>query len=113
MTRGFNRWLAPWQRRDALPLADLLPYLMCGGVANFEPLHLLDDGALGFALEFDAPVVDTSIDAEELTSALIDQALRALPTGVQWQWFVRSTSLVEPQLALYMTQPGGDALARA
>ena len=111
--RGFNRWLAPWQRRDVLPLADLLPYLMCGGLANFEPLHLLDDGALGFALEFDAPVVDTSIGAEESTSALIDQALRALPTGVQWQWFVRSTSLVEPQLALYMTQPGGDALARA
>jgi len=112
MMRGSYRWFAPWRRRDALPLADLLPYLMCGRVANFEPLHLLDDGTLGFALEFDAPVVDTGIGAEDSTSALIDQALRALPPGVQWQWFVRSTSFIEPQLTLYMRQPGSDPLAQ-
>ncbi len=113
MIRGFDGWQIPRRRRDALPLASLLPYLMCGRAANFEPLHLLDDGALGFALEFDAPVVDTGIAAEDATSDLIDQTLRTLPAGVYWQWFARSTSFVEPQLALYMTQAGGDPIARA
>ena len=78
------RWAGRFGRdrqaqRDTLPLADLLPYLMCGSVGDFGPLHLLEDGALGYALEFDLPAVDTRVDGEEAISGLIDQALRALP----------------------------------
>jgi len=101
------------RKRDSLPLANLLPYLACGRVGDFEPLHLLDDGALGFALEFDAPPVDTEVDREDSISRLIDQALRALPEGVQWQWFVKSSSFVEPQLRLYGAQEGQHPIARA
>jgi len=101
------------RRSDFLPLADLLPYVMCGRVGDFEPLHLLDDGALGFALQFDVPVADTQLDAEEATSALIDQALRTLPPGVHWQWFVRSCTYVEDRLQRCIEHPGADDLARA
>jgi len=107
--------LRPGRRhqRDSLPLADVLPYLACGRVGDFEPLHLLDDGALGFAIEFDAPPVDTEVDGEDAISGLIDQTLRTLPEGVQWQWFVKSSSFVEPQLRLYEKQEGRDPIARA
>jgi len=99
-------------QRDTLPLADLLPYLMCGSVGDFGPLHLLEDGALGYALEFDLPAVDTRVDGEEAISGLIDQALRALPDAVQWQWFVQSSSFVEPQLQQYLGQPGQDPIGQ-
>jgi hypothetical protein len=113
MMRTFDRGFTPRQPRNALPLANLLPYLMCGRVADFEPLHLLDDGALGFALEFDPPVVDTQIGSEDAISGLIDRALRVLPVDVQWQWFVQSNSFIEPQLELYLQQTGADPLAQA
>jgi len=101
------------QRRDSRPLSHLLPYVMCGRALDLEPLHLLDDGALGFALEFDAPVVDTEITAEDTISGLIDQSLRALPAGVYWQWFIRSNTFVEQELETYMSQPGIDPVAKA
>jgi hypothetical protein len=112
MMRLPDAWFSGRQRRDSLPLAHLLPYVMCGRAADFEPLHLLDDGALGFALEFDAPVVDTEVGAEDAMSALIDRALRALPSGVQWQWLVQVSSSVEQQLQQYLAQPGRDPLAQ-
>src|ERR1700704_3894773 len=99
-------------QRDTLPLADLLPYLMCGSVGDFGPLHLLEDGALGYALEFDVPPVDTQVGSEEAISGLIDQALRALPDAVQWQWFVQSSSYVEPQLQQYLGQGAQDSIGR-
>lgn len=86
---------------------------MCGRAGDLEPVHLLDDGALGFALEFELPVVDTGVDAEDVISNLIDQALRGMPSGVQWQWFARSTSFVERELHLYMSQGGDDPLGQA
>jgi hypothetical protein len=107
-----NSWLARGHQRESLPLVNLLPYLMCGRVGNFEPVHLLDDGALGFAVEFDVPVVDTVVDGEDAISGLIDQALRALPDGVQWQWFVQSSSFVESQLQLYLAQASCDPVAQ-
>ena len=113
MIRSGRSWLTHWMQRDCRPLASLLPYLMCGRVGNLEPLHLLDDGALGFAIEFDVPAVDTRVGGEDAVSALIDHALRVLPDGVQWQWFVQSSSFVEPQLQRYLAQPGGDPVAKA
>jgi hypothetical protein len=99
-------------QRETLPLASLLPYLMCGSVGDFAPLHLLEDGALGYALEFDVPAIDTEVDGEEALSGLIDQALRALPDAVQWQWFVQSSSFVEPQLQQYLEQSGRDPVGQ-
>jgi len=113
MMQALDRLLAPNRRSHYLPLAQLLPYVMCGRVGDFEPLHLLEDGALGFALQFDMPVSDTQPDAEEAMSGLIDQALRALPPSVHWQWFVRSCTFVEDRLQRYREQPGCDGLARA
>jgi F pilus assembly protein of type IV secretion system/type IV secretory system conjugative DNA transfer VirD4/TraG family protein len=100
------------KRRDSLPMANLLPYVMCGQACGLEPVHLLDDGSLGFALEFDLPVVDTEVGAEDRVSSLIDQALRAIPAGVHWQWFVRSSPFIEPQLHLYLSQCGNDPLVQ-
>jgi len=108
-----DAWFALRRQRDSLPLANVLPYLMCGRVGDFEPLHLLDDGALGFAVEFDAPAVDTEVGAEDAISALIDQALRALPSGVHWQWFMRCSSFVESHLQIYLAQSAQDPVAKA
>lgn len=98
--------------RDAFPLTSLLPYLMCGRVHDLEPVHFLDDGALGFAVEFDIPAVDTQIGSEEVVSGFIDQALRALPAEVHWQWFVRISPHVESQLQLYLAPTSADPIAQ-
>jgi hypothetical protein len=98
--------------RDAFPLTSLLPYLMCGRVQDLEPVHFLDDGALGFAVEFDIPAVDTQVGSEEIVSGFIDQALRALPPEVDWQWFVRISPHVGSQLQLYLAQTSADPIAR-
>src|SRR5207244_3181312 len=58
-------------------------------------------------------VVDTEVGAEDAMSTLIDQALRTLPSGVQWQWFMHTTSFIESQLPRYLAQPGSDPLAQA
>jgi len=99
--------------RQARPLVGLLPYLLCGSIGEFGPVHLLDDGSVGFAFELEVPVVDTEVDGEARVSAMIDQALRALPDGVQWQWLVRSSPYVEPALQRYLAQSGVDPLGRA
>lgn len=103
----------PAQRSATRPLADLLPYLLCGRIGDLEPVHLLDDGALGFAVQFEPPPVDTEPEAEARLSAMIDQALRALPAGLQWQWFARSSTQVEDPLQRYLQQPGVDPVGRA
>ena len=113
MMREALQSLARVSSRSTRPLADLLPYLMCGTIGDFGPVHLLQDGSIGYAVEFDVPVVDTRIDGEAWISGLIDQALRALPHEVQWQWFVLSSSYVEPQLQHYLSQPGHDLTGQA
>ncbi len=106
----------PWLRRPGRatrPLADLLPYEMSGTIGEFGPVHLLSDGAVGYAVEFDVPAVDTRLDGEARMAGLIDQALRLLPYDVQWQWFMLPSSFIEPQLQHYLTQPGHDAIGQA
>jgi hypothetical protein len=99
--------------RASRPLAELLPYVACGSIGGFGPLHLLDDGSIGYAIEFDLPVVDTRVDGEARISAIIDQALRVLPPEVQWQWFVLASPFVGAQLQRYVAQPGHDGLGQA
>ncbi len=93
-------------------LAALLPYIDCGEVDGFGPLHLLADDTLGHVLQFDLPVTDTVPDGEAQIASAIATLLQALPAGVQWQWFVQVRAQVEDALALYLTQAGRDPLGR-
>ncbi len=93
-------------------LADELPYLCCCSFAGFAPLHLLADDTLGYAFDFAVPAVDTVIDGEESAARGVLMMLHALPPGLQWQWFLRSSAGVEEQLSHYRTQPGEDAPGR-
>jgi len=113
MTWKFSGLMRAASTPAALPLAELLPYVMCGTIGEFGPVHLLEDGSVGFALEFDLPVVDTQIDGEGHVAALIDQSLRLLPAGVDWQWMVRCSPYVEPQIRRYLAQPGHDLVGQA
>ena len=93
-------------------LGDELPYLYCGQFNGFGPLHLLADDTLGFAFSFDLPVVDTIVDGEQLVSDAVSAMLQGLAPGMQWQWFLRAHTNIEPALALYEIQRGNDAAGR-
>jgi hypothetical protein len=89
-------------------LSGELPYLYCGEFRGFGPLHVLIDDTLGFAFEFDVPVVDTVCEGEASVSDTIARMLQALVPRVQWQWFFRTGTQVECELALYRLQSGID-----
>jgi len=100
---------APGPGHATAALIDELPYLYCGQFEGFGPLHLLADDTLGFAFAFELPVVDTLLDGEQLVSDAVAAMLQALAPGMQWQWFLRAHTDIEPSLALYEMQRGSDA----
>ena len=93
-------------------LQEELPYLYCGDIGGFGPLHLLSDDTLGFAFATELPVTDTVPDAEATASEAIRAMLESLAPDVQWQWFVRSSSVIVAQLERYLSQPGEDSVGR-
>jgi len=96
------------QSKVALRLSSELPYLQCGTLSGFGPLHLLSDDTVGFAFFMAVPVVDTAPDAEQAVSVTIQSMIHALAPGVQWQWFLRASCVVESCLEKYESQPGRD-----
>jgi conjugal transfer ATP-binding protein TraC len=91
-------------------LSDELPYLFCGDYDGFGPLHLLADGALGYAFELEMPTVDTLPEGEDDVARALVTMLHAVPPGMHWQWFSSSTSCVEPELSRYESQAGSDGI---
>jgi hypothetical protein len=93
-------------------LVDELPYLDCGELDGFGPLHLLADGTLGYAFAVAVPTVDTVVEGEQAAATIVTTMLHALAPGVHWQWFLHTDPCVARPLERYRCQPGHDAAGR-